>query len=206
MHVAEGVLSGPVLLGGAALALGGVGLGLKKMDYEEVPRVAVLASAFFVASLVHVPIGPASTHLVLNGLAGLILGWNVFPALAVALFLQAVVFGYGGLTALGVNLVIMAGPGILAHYLFRFPAARPGRSVAFSAGFGAGTLGVALGCLSLSLSLYLSDESFINAARLALLAHLPVMLIEGLIGGSVVLFLNRVRPDLILGPAARRAE
>ena len=203
MHVAEGALSGPVLLAGATVALAGVGMGLKKMDYEDVPRVAVLASAFFVASLIHVPIGPSSTHLVLNGLAGLILGWAVFPALAVALFLQAVIFGYGGLTALGVNVAIMAGPGVVCHYLFRSLAADSNPKTAFAAGFGAGALGVALGCLGLSLSLYLSAQSFLGAAKLVLLAHLPVMVIEGLIVGSVVVFLNRVRPDLNPGPARR---
>ena len=200
MHIAEGALSGPVLLGGAVLAVAGVGLGLKNMDYEEVPRVAVLASAFFVASLIHVPIGPSSAHLVLNGLAGLILGWSVFPALAVALFLQAVIFGFGGLTALGVNVTIMAGPGVACHYLFRSLASSPNRKLAFGAGFGAGLGGIVLGCLGLSLSLFLSDQSFLNAARLVILAHVPVMVIEGLITGSVVVFLNKVRPDLIPAP------
>ncbi len=153
------------------------------------------------ASLIHVPIGPSSSHLVLNGLAGLILGWTVFPALAVALFLQAVIFGYGGLTALGVNLVIMAGPGVACHYLFRSVCSGPNTKTAFAGGFGAGALGVALGCLGLSLGLYLSDQSFLGAVKLVLLAHLPVMIIEGFIVGSVIVFLNRVRPDLNPGPA-----
>ncbi len=204
MHVAEGALSGPVLLGGAVLALAGIGLGLKKMDYEDVPRVAVLASAFFVASLIHVPIGPSSVHLILNGLAGLILGWSVFPALAVALFLQAVIFGFGGLTALGVNVTVMAGPGVACHYLFRSLCSAPNQKLAFAAGFGAGFLGIALGCLVLSLSLYLSAQSFLHAAELLILAHLPVMVIEGLITGSVVVFLNKARPDLIPGLTQRR--
>ena len=46
--------------------------------------------AIFVASLVHVPVGPSSMHLVLNGLLGLLLGWAAFPAILVGLLLQAV--------------------------------------------------------------------------------------------------------------------
>ncbi|PIP07111.1 MAG: cobalamin biosynthesis protein CbiM, partial [Syntrophobacterales bacterium CG23_combo_of_CG06-09_8_20_14_all_48_27] len=48
MHISEGVLSAPVLVAGALLTVGGTALGLKKMDYERIPEVAVLSSAFFV--------------------------------------------------------------------------------------------------------------------------------------------------------------
>ena len=62
MHISEGVLSTPVLLSGAALTVVGTAIGLKKMDYDRIPQVAVLSAAFFVASLIHVPIGrPACT-------------------------------------------------------------------------------------------------------------------------------------------------
>ena len=73
MHISEGVLSAPVLTTGAVLAAVGVAVGLKKMDDERVPQVGVLSAAFFVASLIHVPVGPSAAHLVLNGLLGLLL-------------------------------------------------------------------------------------------------------------------------------------
>ena len=47
MHISEGVLSGPVLATGAIFALAGTGLGLKKIDYDRIVHVAILASAFF---------------------------------------------------------------------------------------------------------------------------------------------------------------
>ena len=65
--------------------------------------VAILAAAFFVGSLIHVPIGPSSVHLILNGLLGMLLGWAAFPSIFVALMLQAILFQYGGITVLGVN-------------------------------------------------------------------------------------------------------
>ncbi|MBF0525538.1 MAG: energy-coupling factor ABC transporter permease, partial [Deltaproteobacteria bacterium] len=59
MHISEGVLAAPVLLVGAALGLAGTAVGLKKLDYDRIPQVALLAAASFVASFIHVPIGPA---------------------------------------------------------------------------------------------------------------------------------------------------
>ena len=108
MHISEGVLSGPVLISGGALAAAGTAIGLKKLDYDRIAQAAILSAAFFVASLIHVPIGPANAHLILNGLVGLLLGWAAFPAILVALVLQAMLFQFGGITALGVNTMIMA--------------------------------------------------------------------------------------------------
>ncbi|MGD9383870.1 MAG: cobalt transporter CbiM, partial [Desulfobacterales bacterium] len=118
MHISEGVLSAPVLVTGAALAVAGISVGLKKMDYEKIPEAAVLSAAFFVASLIHVPMGPSNVHLVLNGINGLLLGWLCFPSILVALALQAILFQFGGITVLGVNTVIMALPGLMGYYLF----------------------------------------------------------------------------------------
>lgn len=39
------------------------------VDSARLPHAALLSAVFFVASLIHVPIGPADAHLVLNGLA-----------------------------------------------------------------------------------------------------------------------------------------
>ena len=46
MHISEGVLSGPVLAGGWALSAVGVGLGLKRLDYDRLMTVAILSAAF----------------------------------------------------------------------------------------------------------------------------------------------------------------
>ena len=118
MHISEGVLSAPVLVTGAALAAAGISVGLKKMDYDKIPQAAVLSAAFFVASLIHVPMGPSNVHLVLNGINGLLLGWVCFPSILIALTLQAILFQYGGITVLGVNTVTMALPGLIGYYLF----------------------------------------------------------------------------------------
>jgi cobalt/nickel transport system permease protein len=96
MHISEGVLSGPVLAAGASIAIAGTIIGLKKIDYDQMVHVAILASAFFVASLIHVNLGPVSVHLVLNGVVGLLLGLAAFPAILTALVLQSLFFKNAG--------------------------------------------------------------------------------------------------------------
>ena len=119
MHISEGILGAPVLAAGAALTVAGTAIGLKKMDYEKLPAVALLSAVFFIASLVHVPVGPAAAHLVLNGLCGLLLGWCAFPAILVGVSLHAILFQFGGLTTLGVNTFNMAFPAVIMGYICR---------------------------------------------------------------------------------------
>jgi len=119
MHISEGILPLPVLAAGAVLTAGGTLLGLRKLEHEKIPLAGLMAASFFVASLIHVRLGPASVHLVLNGLAGLLLGWTAFAAILVALFLQAILFFFGGLTTLGVNTFIMAAPAVILGILLR---------------------------------------------------------------------------------------
>lgn len=206
MHISEGVLGGGVLAVGAVLATGGVGIGLRSMRLEDAPKAAMVSAAFFVASLIHVPFGPANVHLVLNGLAGVLLGWAVFPALAVALFLQAVLFQFGGLTVLGVNTLTMALPGVIAHYLFRLargPTRRPG--TAFWLAVALGALTVLLSGLLLAASLALGGRAFLGVAAGLLVANLPVMIADGFASGAAVVFVLQVRPDL-LAPGRREAR
>ncbi|WP_456386952.1 cobalt transporter CbiM [Desulfolithobacter sp.] len=195
MHISEGVLSAPVLIGGGALTAVGTALGLKKIDYDQVMSVAILTSAFFVASLIHVPLGPGSVHLVLNGLLGVILGWASFPAILIALLLQAIFFQFGGLVVLGVNTFNMAAPAVLCFYILRPWLAQP--KLRPLAGFAGGFLSILLSSLLMALSLALSDAGFMATARIVVAAHLPVMIIEGFITMFTVSFLARVQPDIM---------
>jgi len=199
MHISEGVLSAPVLITGAALAAAGISVGLKKMDSDKIPEVAVLSSVFFVASLIHVPIGPSSVHLIINGINGLLLGWLCFPSILVALTLQAILFQFGGITVLGVNTVNMALPGVICYYLFGRLVSREKRIVSLVAAFSCGFFAVLFSGILVALSLVFTEESFMPVAKLIVLAHLPVMIIEGIITLFCVTFLKRVKPELLGG-------
>lgn len=122
MHLSEGVLHTPILLAGAVLAVAGIAVGLRRLESERLPLTALFAAAFFVAGTIHVPVGIGSVHLILNGMAGLFLGWAVFPAFLIALLLQVIFFSFGGFAVLGVNLCVMATPAVIAYYLFSFTA------------------------------------------------------------------------------------
>ncbi|MGF0010993.1 cobalt transporter CbiM [Desulfovibrio sp. SGI.102] len=198
MHIAEGVLSPAVLGGGAVLALAGTAQGLRRLEYDRLVTVGILSAAFFVASLIHVPVGLASAHLVLNGLVGVLLGWAAFPSILVALLLQALLFQFGGITVLGVNTFTMGFAAVASWYVFRAVCRLcPGMGGARAGAFMGGALGVALAAVLTALALAFTDEGFWLAAQLLLLAHLPVMLAEGLVTMFTVSFIMRVRPELL---------
>ena len=198
MHISEGVLSGPVLISGIALAAAGTAVGLKKLDYERMAQAGILSAAFFVASLIHVPIGPASVHLILNGMVGLLLGWGAVPAILVALLLQGIIFQYGGITTLGVNTIIMAMPAVICYYLFS-PLIWKKPIVSFSAAFACGFLSVFMGGIIVGTALMFTEKNFLEVALLVVAAHLPVMVIEGFITAVTVGFIKKVQPEMLPG-------
>lgn len=200
MHISEGVLSPAILTGGAALTAIGVGIGLKSIDYEEIPYIGILTAGFFVASIIHLPIGPASVHLILNGLLGLMLGWKSFPAILVGLALQALLFQFGGITTLGINTLNMALPAVICYYLFGWGVKKSSSRLIFIiTAFASGCCAVLFAGILVGFSLYLNGEAFLPAAKLLVAAHLPVMLIEGILTATCALFLRKVRPELLEG-------
>ncbi|NQT87768.1 cobalt transporter CbiM, partial [bacterium] len=168
--------------------------------YDRIPQVAVLSAVFFVAALIHVPVPPTSAHLILNGLAGLILGWAVFPALLVGLLLQCVLFGFGGLLVLGVNTMIMALPGVVCHMLFARSIRRGGVRTALWLGFAAGALAVLLAGVLAAGALLASGKALETVAHGVFLVHAPVLVVEGLVTSQAVVFLRKVRPE-VFGPS-----
>jgi len=205
MHVFEGVLAGTlhgkeVLAAGMVAAAAGTAVGLVKMDYDRVPRVAVLSSAFFIASMIPLPLPPTTVHATLNGLMGLVLGWAVFPAVLVALTLQAVFFSIGGLTTLGLNTVVMALPGVACHYLFRSMLRSGSEKTVFGVGFAAGATGILLGASLGGASLWVAGKQFETFGYVFVIANLPLATLEGLVTGSVVVLLRKVRPELLDAP------
>ena len=197
MHISEGVLSAPVLITGAIGAIACVAYGLRKIDHDRIPEAAILSSAFFVVSFIHVPIGPSSVHLVLNGLMGLLLGWIAFPAILVALIFQAILFQFGGITSLGVNTLVMGIPAVIVYYLCNNQIRSENMAAASIFAFLAGALGVFLAGLLMATSLVFTGESFIQIAKLTIIAYMPIMLIEGIITTVSINFLKKVKPEIL---------
>jgi cobalt/nickel transport system permease protein len=118
VHISDGVLPLAWLAGGFVLAALLVAPGLWRLSDAEIPRLALFTSAFFVASLIHVRVGPTSVHLLLNGLVGVMLGLRAGLAVAVGLLLQAALVGHGGFSSLGVNTCVVTLPALCGAGLF----------------------------------------------------------------------------------------
>lgn len=197
MHISDGVLPAPVWVGGYLVTAGITAVTMKKMRTEEMPRMAVMTSAFFVASLVHIPLGPTSVHLILNGLAGILLGPLSFISILIGLAFQALLFQHGGITTIGVNAVMMGIPAIVCYKIFCFHQKVHFRWKETLFGAIAGGVGVFLGIIILAVLLVTAGDEFIGVAKYAVVAHLPVMGVEAIISGFVVSFLAKVKPEML---------
>ncbi len=271
VHINDGVLNAPVLFAGLAVAAGLAVLGAWRLRDEEVPRVALLTAAFFLASQVHVRVGPTTVHLLLNGLVGVLLGWRATLAIPIGLLLQAVLFLHGGFLTLGVNSCVMGIPALAAGFLFgllrRFPwkdrawfrALLVGLSVSactlslvysvtlllersplslatnysWKVTFHPLTLGITLGLVLVAVGLeqrypkgsgfalglvvglltvlatitlnclvliHGGEEYWTYPALILFLVHVPIAVIEGIVLGFTVGFLERVKPEMLGRP------
>lgn len=196
MHISEGVLSAPVLVAGALTSLGFVAYGFKKVSGEMLPKTALMASLFFVGSFIHVPLGPASIHLLLNGLVGAVLGVAAFPAILIALLLQALLFQFGGLTTLGINTFNIALPALLAYFLCRRATESSGlvRNIFL---FLTGFLPVALSSFFVAVVVALSGDQLMSAAKAIFATHLPLMVVEGIASVFILQFILKVYPSFL---------
>jgi cobalt/nickel transport system permease protein len=196
MHISDGVLPTAVSVGSYLVGAGLVAWSAHRTQTEELPKVAVVSAAFFVASLIHVPFGPTSVHLLIPGLAGALLGSSAFLAIALGLLLQSLLFQFGGLTALGANALMMGIPALFCGWLF---ARFRGRAKARQALLGGlvGGLGTGLAALVLALLLMSGGEDFLGVAQVALAAHVPVFISEGLVSFFTISFLIKVKPELL---------
>ena len=180
VHISDGILTLPWLVGGfvgaAALAV----VGAWRIREEEIPRVALLTAAFFVASSIHVPVGPVRAHLLLNGLLGVVLGRRAGLAIPVGLAMQAALLPHAGYTTLGVTSCVMTIPALLAgqvfHALQRVPWLKrpPARSLLVAGAFLVFSLGV------VNSVAWLTGNGYDSLADLFVLHPLTWVLVLGL--------------------------
>ena len=182
MHISEGVLSAPVLLAGWVVTAPAVAAILWRVRQSEIPRIACFSALFFVASFVHLPVGVSSMHLMLSGLVGAFLGSRAILAIFVALFLQGVFFGFGGLSVLGVNTAVIGFPAVLGGL---FAAAAKAQELKARTQkiylFLAGLVPIVCSMLLLDLVLFISGREFFAIATLISLEGAILAVLEGII-------------------------
>jgi cobalt/nickel transport system permease protein len=168
---------------------------LKKTPPEKLPETALVSAVLFLASLVHVPLGPSSIHLTLLGLAGIMLGWSAVPALFIALLLQGLLFQFGGLLSLGVNTTVMGTAALAGGAIFRLTPEKLRPGAAFAGGFTA----VITGTVLVTAALVLSDSGLKATAALLFAANLPLAVVEGIISVFITAFLSKLLPGYVPG-------
>jgi len=198
VHLSDGPMSAPWIVAGWAGLAAMLAVGLWRVREDEVPKIGVLTAAFFVGSSLHIPLAvlPTSVHLILNGLVGVVLGWRASLAITVGLLLQWLLLAHGGITTLGLNVCIIGVPALVAAWLY--PIMRKVGVTAFARGaiLGAGASGGAVVLNFLAL-LFGGTEDWPTLARLVLLAHIPVIIVEGILLGTVVRYVEKVRPEML---------
>ncbi|OGW53018.1 MAG: hypothetical protein A2Z60_00100 [Nitrospirae bacterium RIFCSPLOWO2_02_42_7] len=104
------------------------------------------------------------------------------------------------MTVIGINSVMLGGGGLVAYFIWRlrhrFPST-PRRETIFG-GIAAAVSVISSG-LILALALVTTGEEFVATAGYALLAHVPVMVIEGIVVGVCAAFLAKVKPEILAG-------
>lgn len=197
VHISDGVLS-PYIVGiGWAIAIPALAVSARRLRADQVGAYGVVAAAFFAGSTIHVPVGPFSMHLVLNGMAGLLLGWGALTIVTVGLFLQALLISFGGLTVLGVNVAIMALPGAIMGVLGRhwIKQSSPKKRPWIGSFIGGGT--ILISAIFLYVTLLTTNTALMPLAKLVFVGHIPVAIVEGIISFWLVHFLQKVKPSLL---------
>jgi len=191
MHIADGILPVPLCVAAYAGALAPVYLLGRRIEAVEVTRMGMLASAAFIASLIHFPVAGTSIHLGLFGLMGVLLGRRAFPVVFVTLLFQTLLFQHGGLLSLGANTVNMGLGSLLGWWLWRTPRF-PEVARAFLAGF-VGVMAPAL-LMAAEFSMAGYGKGFYYIAAIYLVAAA----VEGALTVAMIGFFRRVRPRFLV--------
>lgn len=213
MHVPDGIAPFSAVMAGFGLTAGVTWYSIRRIRRESdpvagIPRASIMTAAFFSASLIHVPVPPVSVHLLLNGLMGIVLGFYAFPAILVGLLFQAVLFGHGGVTSLGINAVIIGIPALAAGAFFRLRVPMGWNTSLSATGIFGGlsaVLAIALSVLLfvIALSVFfpddLSGEVSLKTMAAISVGHVPLLGIEGAITAMTAMFLHRTRPGMLEG-------
>ncbi|ODA36338.1 energy-coupling factor ABC transporter permease [Planctopirus hydrillae] len=199
MHVPDGVLSPLLCLSTVPLASAAVAFSLWNWRKEllrqptatpSILQAAGVGCAIFAMQMCNfaIPGQGFSGHLMGGALATILLGpWAACLIMAVILTIQASLFGDGGLSALGINILNMGviPVAITAFMLQKLPASATG-SLALRAltWFSVSALSVMAAVLALGVQLALGATATINGTQTALLllqTHVPIALGEGMI-------------------------
>jgi cobalt/nickel transport system permease protein len=195
MHLPDGIVKPELFIGGYIISAILTGYSLKKINPENIPKVAIMTAAFFVASLINIPIGGASIHLSLNGILGIMLGRLSMASIFVGLILQSIMFQHGGLSMIGLTSLSLGLPAFIVHYIFK---RLKGTNLYLSiwAGILSALAIIMTTIITASILLYTGEE-IQSLVKSLVVGYLPVSAIEGLATFYIVRFLLSIKPDML---------
>ena len=197
MHLADGVLSTPVIIATYGASIGSLAIGAKGIEDEDIPKISLMSATFFAASLISIPVPPTSVHPLLCGLIGIILGKRAALAFFPALLLQALLFKHGGITSLGANTIMLFIPAYISYLLYNKLHIKKDL---IRAGF-VGAVSVIMTVIILIILLALTDQRFaqgdFSVVKIAIVGHLPILIGESIITGFAVQFIEKNKPNWI---------
>ena len=208
MHIPDGFLSLTVIIITFALAFIFWIIAFKKvkgnLDERQVPLMGLLTALFFAAQMMNYPIvGGTTAHLLGGAALGIILGpWAGGISMTIILVLQALLFGDGGLTTLGANVLNMGIIGVFipALMLLAFNKVSKGKSL-FVWVFISAFVGDVLAAISAGVELGFSQPVFQYGLNVAVPAmainHSVIGVIEGVVTAVLIAVLLKVRPDVL---------
>lgn len=195
MHISDGIISIEVATVSAVATLAFCVYSFKNLTNEKIALVASMSALFFVTSFIHIPFGVTQIHLMLIGFIGIFLGSLAFISIAIALILQALLLGFGGLSSLGANILVMALPAYLVYLIFKLEILkRLNEKVKF---FLVGFLGVFISSLLLFTVLVFSKDEYLAVAYSIIAVNIPTMILEGLVTMFLLLYIKKSMPKLL---------
>ena len=170
------------------------------MSEEKLPLVAVLAAAIFAIQSFNLPVSMGTSgHLVGGALAAIILG-SPFAAvfiLTMVLIVQGVLFGDGGITTMGANIINMGViGGFVGFYSYKGIKAAT-KSMPVSA-FIAAWLACLIPALACAVEMFIAGTFPLMEGLVAMgIYHAIIGVIEGVITVAAIYLIMNVRPDLV---------
>ena len=195
MHISDGIISIEVATVSAVATLAFCVNSIKNLTNEKIALVASMSALFFVTSFIHIPFGVTQIHLMLIGFIGIFLGSVAFISIAIALILQALLLGFGGLSSLGANILVMALPAYLVYLIFKLEILKKlNEKVKF---FLVGFLGVFISSLLLFTVLVFSKDEYLAVAYSIIAVNIPTMILEGIVTMFLLLYIKKSMPKLL---------
>ena len=213
MHMADALLSpavGGIMCAASAAAIAASAVKMKKDDLDEkkIPVMGVMGAFVFAAQMINftIPVTGSSGHIGGGILLAAMLGaYPGFLTIAAVLLIQALFFADGGLLALGCNIFNM---GVLtcfvAYPLIFKPILKKGVNakkltlaavLSAVAGLQLGAFGVVLETLASGIT----ELPFGAFVALMQPIHLAIGLVEGLVTAAILVFVWKMRPELLEG-------